>query len=152
MQAAIPCGMRLTSLTSFALVAGLALFHATTAHADEGTEAPPAKHRSSAAYGGGVALTTVGSVFLAGGLVCGIGGLVFAGQDQGDTGAGVVLALLGGMIWAGATVVGVSTLVPGIVLMVKNAPSAPREPVYHDAKSDPPAPRFTSVPILSATF
>lgn len=140
--------------SSFAFVAGLALFHSTLARADDTELAPPppAKHRSSAAYGAGVALTTVGSVFLGGGLVCGIGGLVFAGNDHGDTGGGVVLALLGGMIWAGATIVGVSTLVPGIVLMVKNAPPVPTEPVYRDARNDPPVPRFMSVPVLSGTF
>ncbi len=150
MQAAKTSGMR---LTSFAIVAGLGLFLATTAHAEDSDMPPPptAKHRSSGAYGAGVALTTVGSVFLGGGLVCGVGGLVFAGNDRGDTGAGVVLALLGGMIWAGATVVGVATLIPGIVLMVKNAPQGP-EPIYRDAKSDLPAPRFTSVPILSGSF
>ncbi len=133
-----------------ALVAGLAVLHATTARADE--QPPrPVKHRSSAAYGAGVALTVTGTVFLASGLVAGVGGLVLAMNASGDNGGGLAILALGGIIWGGATVVGVATLVPGIVLMRKNAPQPP-EPVYRDARNDPPAPRVTSVPILSGTF
>ena len=155
MQAAITRGMRLAS-SGFALVTALAIFHAETAHAQEQDFAPPPKvhARSSTAYGAGVALTVTGSVFLAGGLVAGVGGIVIASSSGGGEGGGIGLAFafVGGLIWAGATAVGVATLVPGIVLMVKNATPTPREPVYRDARYDVPAPRFMSVPILSGTF
>lgn len=147
--------MRLTS-SIFALVTVLAISHAETAHAQEQNAPPPppkAHVRSSAAYGAGVALTVTGSIFLGGGLVVGVGGIVIAatsGSGEGG-GLGVAFALVGGLVWAGATAVGVATLVPGILLMTRNAPP-PREPVYRDAKSDAPAPRFVSVPIFSGTF
>ena len=151
--------MRLTS-SVFALVTALAILHAETAHAQEANALPPppppavkAHTRSSAAYGAGVALTVTGSIFLGGGLVVGVGGIVIAGTAGGGEGGGlgVAAALLGGLVWAGATVVGVATLVPGVILMTKNAPTA-REPVYRDAKNDVPAPRFVSIPIFSGTF
>jgi len=146
--------MRLTS-SVFALVTALAIFHSETAHAEEESAPPPPPKvhaRSSAAYGAGVALTVTGSIFMGGGLVVGVGGIILAstaGSGEGG-GLGVVGALLGGLVWAGATAIGVATFVPGIILMTKNAPA--REPVYRDAKSDPPAPRFVSVPIFSGTF
>jgi len=82
----------------------------------------------------------------------GVGGIVIAsssGSGEGG-GLGVAFALVGGLVWAGATVIGVATLVPGIILMTKNAPA--REPIYRDATRDLPAPRFVSVPIFSGTF
>jgi len=140
-------------LTSFALVTGLALFHATSAHAQEREQEappPPETHRSVAAYGAGIALTSVGSLVVAGGLFCGVGGLVMLGQPvTGDTNMTPLFALMGGAIWLASVAAGVPMLVGGIVLIVKNAPPK-REPVFNEARSD--APRFTSIPILSGTF
>ena len=147
--------MKLAS-TAFALVTALTLFHAETARADSDDVPAPvtAHHRNKAAYGAGVALTVTGSVFLAGGLFAGVGGIVLASTASNSEGGGLAIAFaaVGGLIWAGATVVGVATLVPGIVLMTKNTSRPSYEPVYHDAKNDLPAPKFMSVPILSGTF
>jgi len=154
MAAANSKAMRLAT-TTIALVTALTVFHAQTARAEENDAPPPppthVHHRSSAAYGAGVALTVTGSIFLAGGLFAGVGGIAIASSSGGGEGGGMGLAfaMIGGLIWAGATAVGVATLVPGIILMTKNAP-VHAEPVYRDARND--APKFMSVPILSGTF
>jgi hypothetical protein len=135
-------------LTSFALVTGLALSISITSHAQE---APPVKHRSKVAYGVGIGLTSVGSLAIAAGLVCGIGGLAIAAQpNQGSDGPGPLFGMMGTIIWVASAIVGVPMLVTGIVLVAKNAPT--REPVFHDSKNDLPAPSFTSLPILSGSF
>ena len=138
--------------TALAL-ASVTLFHAGSARADE-TNAPRATVHAGnhAAHGAGVALTVTGSVFLGCGLIAGTGGIILAATATNSEGGGLSLAFaaVGGLIWAGASIVGVATLVPGIILMTKNA-SRP-QPVFHDARNDPPAPNFVSVPILSGTF
>ena len=147
------------STRAIALVTSLAILHATNAHAEEGV-ASVAHHRSSGAYGAGIALTVTGSLVLAAGTVLGVGGLILAGSGGGDNGGLVAVGALGIAIWAGAALVGAATLAPGIVLMVKNAPAktiddgsvAHATPVFHDARADVPAPRFMSIPILSGSF
>jgi len=140
-------------LASFVLVTGLALSLATTSHAQEEDvpPPPPPTHRSPVAFGVGIGLTSVGGLVIAGGLVCGIGGMILATDpNQGDTGNGPIFAMLGGFVWAVSAAVGIPMLVGGIVLAAKNAPR--REAIYREAKYDLPAPRFMSVPILSASF
>jgi len=140
-------------LPAFAIASAVTLSHAGSARADETNTPRATEHLGNrAAHGAGVALTVTGSVFLGCGLVAGTGGIILAATATNSEGGGlsVAFAAVGGLIWAGASIIGVATLVPGILLMTKNA-SRP-QPVFHDARNDPPAPKFVSVPILSGTF
>ncbi len=114
-----------------------------------------ARHQAHA-YAAGIALTATGASFLGTAAIAAGGTLVLMGNMSGpEGGIGALAALaLGGIITGGCTVIGLSTLIPGLVLMGNNKPVKVRidDGAVSDAHAAPPLPRFTSMPLLSATF
>jgi hypothetical protein len=144
--------MKLLAAATFALTTSLlATTTTTTARADDEVAPVRTEHRSKAAHSAGVALTVTGVTFFGMGGVASAGALytLAGGFGGGGTFAPLIGAALFGMAAGGCAVLGLATFIPGIVLMNNNA--APKMPDL-EAHKLTPAPSFTTVPLVSATF
>jgi hypothetical protein len=156
--------MKLGLVCALGIAVALPLFQPSTARADDELPPPDVTHtRSSGAYAGGIALTTVGGIFLTSGLAFGAS-TIWAIDSISSAGDGGSAALGGvaifGLAAAISTVVGLATFIPGVVMVVKNHPTrrdiaalpAPVRPVALGAHERVPSPRFYGVPILAGQF
>ncbi len=121
---------------------------------------------SSGAFAGGIALTAVGSFFLAGGTALtalSTAGAASCAGANGGCGFGGIFVFFGYAISAAAVGIGLGTFIPGVVMLANNTSSV-REPVGEapfvrtrdESKRADPAtwlmPTITPIPIFRTTF